>query len=104
MGDAKAYAQTLKTNKIYTSFHNRIKAQEQSGCDNDVDMKRSPQMVLNAKKYLLNHYHRTFGDKLQSKGDKEPDYIRDFKYEKGIDVMAKLKALKKYGYSQKIED
>jgi len=55
-------------------------------------------MIMQGKEYILSHYHRTFGDKMESKGAKEPDYVSDFKYDKGIDVQAKLRALKKFGY------
>ena len=49
------------------------------------------------------HYLRTYGDKLQSKGQKEPDYVSDFKFTPAMNVKGKLRALKKFGYDLKKE-
>ena len=67
-------------------------------------MIRPREMIKQGKDYILKHYHRTFGDKMESQGVKEPDYVSDFKYKEGIDVEAKLRALKKYGYEQRVEE
>lgn len=66
---------------------------------------RSPQNIAHAKNYILSHYKRTFGNKIENQiGKEEPDYIRDFKFVEEIDVDAKYRAWKKYGYDHKEED
>lgn len=61
-------------------------------------------MIKEGKEYILAHYHRTFGDKMESQGVREPDYVSDFRYKEEVDVQAKLRALKKFGYDNKWED
>ena len=61
-------------------------------------------MIREGKEYILSHYHRTFGDKMESQGAKEPDYVSNFKYIEAVDVKAKLRALMKYGYDKEWED
>ena len=61
-------------------------------------------MIKKGKEYILSHYHRTFGVKVEATGVKEPDYVSDFKYKEEVDVQSKLRALRKYGYEPKMED
>jgi hypothetical protein len=51
----------------------------------------------------LEHYFRTYGDKLQKTGSQEPDFVSDFKFTPAMNVKGKLRALKKYGYDLKKE-
>jgi len=43
-------------------------------------------MIKKGKEYILSHYHRTFGAKVEATGVKEPDYVSDFKYKEEVDV------------------
>lgn len=100
--DAKAYGKNLKTRKVFSVFHNRYQIQVAEGRDEEV---RSPQNISHAKNYILSHYKRTFGNKVENQiGQEEPDYIRDFKFTEEVDVLAKYRAWKKYGYDFKQED
>ena len=95
--DAQAYAQVIKPHKVFWQFQTRVLSPETT-------QHRPREMIKKGKEYILSHYHRTFGENVDEIGAKEPDYVSDFKYQEQVDVQAKLRALRKYGYEQKQEN
>ena len=68
--------------RTYLVCEEHIPTQGES-CDRitDLDILRANKHICNlqGKEYILSHYHRTFGDKMESQGAKEPDYVSNFK-------------------------
>lgn len=94
--DAKAYARTLTAKRLFREFNFNMAIQ--------ANPKRKHDKIRKTKEYILNHYHRTFGEKLKSKGQMEPDYIYEFRHVPDVNVKAKLRSIKKHGYNRKAED
>ena len=81
----------------------------QTGSNSEIDKHRDPEKIVGAKKYILKHYSRTYRVDLPAPGEedvtgsgnaKKPEYLKNFVYNKPIDIKKKLKNFLKHGYDE----
>ena len=76
--DARAYAKILKPKVVMNNFKDQIQRMDLSGGV----PKQTTEQIADVKQHILQHYFRVYGDTLLKTGQKEPDFVRHFKYSK----------------------